>query len=66
MTDKWTPIKTETGISVRMAPQLADALREIKGEMSHMHALTELMQSSREDAKKLWRAVLEELDKHGK
>lgn len=52
--------------TVRMAEEVAGALREIHGEMSHLYALAEMTESTREDTKKLWRAVLEELDKHGK
>jgi len=68
MTDEWawTPIKKETSVSVRMAKPLADSLREIHGEMAHLYALAEMTESTKEDTKKLWRAVLEELDKHGK
>jgi hypothetical protein len=65
MTNEWDWTRT-TNYSVRIAPQLAEALREIKGEMSHLYALEKMVDSEDEDTKRVWRAVLEELDKHGK
>jgi hypothetical protein len=65
MANEWDWTRT-TNYAIRKAPQVAAALREIKGEMSHLYALLQMVDSEDEETKKIWKVVLEELDKHGK